>query len=143
MSQLVLISNTGSARDALVDALKVNGVHCLCAPKDQALQMACSTQTTCVVLLDDASSFAAELLQHIRATQVLAHTLVVVIAAKLLASSNNTTHVVCVEHTNCIACSCKAHKQCTPLILSASTSASRAEPVFEINTSCDMVRWRV
>ncbi len=81
MSQLVLISNTGSARDALVDALKVNGVHCLCAPKDQALQMACSTQTTCVVLLDDASNFAAELLQHIRATQVLAHTLVVVIAA--------------------------------------------------------------
>ena len=43
--------------------------------------MACSTQTTCVVLLDDASNFAAELLQHIRSTQVLAHTLVVVIAA--------------------------------------------------------------
>ncbi len=81
MSQLLLVSNTGSARDTLAAALKVNGVHCLCAPKDQALQMACSTQTTCVVLLDDASNFAAELLQHIRSTQVLAHTLVVVIAA--------------------------------------------------------------
>ena len=81
MSQILLVSNTGSARDTLAAALKVNGVHCLCAPKDQALQMACSTQTTCVVLLDDASNFAAELLQHIRATQVLAHTLVVVIAA--------------------------------------------------------------
>ena len=81
MPQLLLVSNTGSARDTLAAALKVNGVHCLCAPKDQALQMACSTQTTCVVLLDDASNFAAELLQHIRATQVLAHTLVVVIAA--------------------------------------------------------------
>ena len=81
MSQLLLVSNTGSARDTLAAALKVNGVHCLCASKDQALQMACSTQTTCVVLLDDASNFAAELLQHIRSTQVLAHTLVVVIAA--------------------------------------------------------------
>ena len=81
MSQLLLVSNIGSARDTLAAALKVNGVHCLCAPKDQALQMACSTQTTCVVLLDDASNFAAELLQHIRSTQVLAHTLVVVIAA--------------------------------------------------------------
>ena len=81
MPQLLLVSNTGSARDTLAAALKVNGVHCLCAPKDQALQMACSTQTTCVVLLDDASNFAAELLQHIRSTQVLAHTLVVVIAA--------------------------------------------------------------
>ena len=81
MPQLLLVSNTGSARDTLAAALKVNGVHCLCAPQDQALQMACSTQTTCVVLLDDASNFAAELLQHIRATQVLAHTLVVVIAA--------------------------------------------------------------
>ncbi len=81
MPQLLLVSNTGSARDTLAAALKANGVHCLCAPKDQALQMACSTQTTCVVLLDDASNFAAELLQHIRATHVLAHTLVVVIAA--------------------------------------------------------------
>ena len=81
MPQLLLVSNTGSARDTLAAALKVNGVHCLCAPNDQALQMACSTQTTCVVLLDDASNFSAELLQHIRATQVLAHTLVVVIAA--------------------------------------------------------------
>ncbi len=81
MPQLLLVSNTGSARDTLAAALKVNGVHCLCASKDQALQMACSTQTTCVVLLDDASNFAAELLQHIRSTQVLAHTLVVVIAA--------------------------------------------------------------
>ncbi len=81
MSQLLLVSNIGSARDTLAAALKVNGVHCLCAPNDQALQMACSTQTTCVVLLDDASNFAAELLQHIRSTQVLAHTLVVVIAA--------------------------------------------------------------
>ncbi len=81
MSQLLLVSNIGSARDTLAAALKVNGVHCLCAPNDQALQMACSTQTTCVVLLDDASNFSAELLQHIRATQVLAHTLVVVIAA--------------------------------------------------------------
>ncbi|MEI6023965.1 MAG: EAL domain-containing protein, partial [Phycisphaerales bacterium] len=77
----LLVSNTGSARDTLAAALKANGVHCLCAPKDQALQMACSTQTTCVVLLDDASNFSAELLQHIRATHVLAHTLVVVIAA--------------------------------------------------------------
>ena len=81
MSQLVLISNTGSARDALVDALKVNGVHCLCAPKDQALQMACSTQTTCVVLLDGNGCDAVALLQDIRSTQVLAHTVVVVIAA--------------------------------------------------------------
>ncbi len=81
MPQLLLVSNTGSARDTLAAALKANGVHCLCAPKDQALQMACSTQTTCVVLLDDASNFSAELLQHIRATHVLAHTLVVVIAA--------------------------------------------------------------
>ncbi len=81
MSQILLVSNTGSARDTLAAALKANGVHCLCAPKDQALQMACSTQTTCVVLLDDASNFSAELLQHIRATHVLAHTLVVVIAA--------------------------------------------------------------
>ncbi len=81
MSQILLVSNTGSARDTLAAALKANGVHCLCAPNDQALQMACSTQTTCVVLLDDASNFAAELLQHIRATHVLAHTLVVVIAA--------------------------------------------------------------
>ena len=81
MSQLVLISNTGSARDALVDALKINGVHCLCASQDQAVQLACSTQTTCVVLLDGNGCDAAALLQHIRSTQVLAHTVVVVIAA--------------------------------------------------------------
>ena len=81
MSQLVLISNTGSARDALVDALKINGVHCLCASQEQAVQLACSTQTTCVVLLDGNGCDAAALLQHIRSTQVLAHTVVVVIAA--------------------------------------------------------------
>ncbi len=81
MPQLVLISNTGSSRDALVDALKVNGVHCLCALQEQAMQLACSTQTTCVVLLDGNGCDAAALLQHIRSTQVLAHTVVVVIAA--------------------------------------------------------------
>ena len=43
--------------------------------------MACSTQATCIVLLDDASNFATALLQQIRATQFLAHTLVVAIAA--------------------------------------------------------------
>jgi len=81
MSQLVLISNTGSARDALVDALKINGVHCLCALQEQAMQLVCSTQTTCVVLLDGNGCDAVALLQDIRSTQVLAHTVVVVIAA--------------------------------------------------------------
>ena len=81
MPQLLLVSNTGSTRDTLAAALKNNGAHCLFAPIDQALQIACSTQATCIVLLDDASNFAAALLRQIRSTQVLAHTLVVTIAA--------------------------------------------------------------